>query len=471
MYVVTVVVMLLFLGLLILASGQEVPEDAGILFRPFYKCAGYLYKKVSLWFPGAFRSKEVEVNLQRLNPGKSGEILQTDYYVKKFALCIGVTVVGSLLASVAKFSGENSMILENGTVTRGEYREGEREIQVAADYEEDSYVFSLSIEPRRLSEAETEELFDEVLQALPEMILGENESLDEVHSDLMLEDAYVDYPVGVEWKSNRPDVLGRSGRVRVQECPVLVELTVTLSYGEYTRESRLKVTVVSPSMEQDEALRHGLSALLQASGVASAEKVEWVLPTSWHGKEISWKQVVEDNSVKIGGATVAVVILVYALADRDLREKLEKRKKKLQLAYPELVHKLVLFMGAGMTIRGAFLKIATEVKEGTPIWEEMQYTCHELSSGISEGAAYEHFGKRTGMQEYIRLSTLLMQNLKRGNSTLLERLREEADKAAELRLQQSKKLSEEATTKLLLPMVMMLAVVMVIIMAPAFSAM
>jgi hypothetical protein len=100
----------------------------------------------------------------------------------------------------------------------------------------------------------------------------------------------------------------------------------------------------------------------------------------------------------------------------------------------------------------------------------MVYTCRELRSGISEGLSYEHFGKRTGLQEYIRLSALLTQNLKRGNSMLLERLREEADKSAEERLQ-SKKLGEEAGTKLLVPMVLMLAVVMAIIMVPAFSNM
>ena len=94
-----------------------------------------------------------------------------------------------------------------------------------------------------------------------------------------------------------------------------------------------------------------------------------------------------------------------------------------------------------------------------------------LRSGISEGLAYEHFGKRAGLQEYIRLSALLAQNLKRGNSTLLERLREEAEKSGQERLQESKKMGEEAGTKLLVPMVLMLAVVMAVIMIPAFSNM
>ena len=82
----------------------------------------------------------------------------------------------------------------------------------------------------------------------------------------------------------------------------------------------------------------------------------------------------------------------------------------------------------------------------------MLYTCRELQGGVSEGAAYEHFGKRTGLREYIRLGTLLGQNLKRGNSTLTERLREEAEKSSAESLLRVRRLGEEAGTKLLVPM-------------------
>ncbi len=101
--------------------------------------------------------------------------------------------------------------------------------------------------------------------------------------------------------------------------------------------------------------------------------------------------------------------------------------------------------------------------------EEVLYTCRELQAGVAEGAAYEHFGKRTGLREYIRLASLLGQNLKRGSSTLLERLRQEAEKSSEESLLRARKLGEEAGTRLLVPMVLMLAIVMVMIMIPAFG--
>lgn len=186
----------------------------------------------------------------------------------------------------------------------------------------------------------------------------------------------------------------------------------------------------------------------------------------------------EDNSLALWAAGMAAAVMVFLLLDRDLHEQLERRKKSLHREYSEIVHKLALFVGAGMTIRGAFQKIAGDYEakcrgggKKSPAYEEILYTCRELRSGVSEALSYEHFGRRTGLQEYVRLSTLLVQNLKRGSSTLLERLRDEADKSAEERLQRSKKLGEEAGTKLLVPMVLMLAVVMAVIMIPALSNM
>ena len=177
-------------------------------------------------------------------------------------------------------------------------------------------------------------------------------------------------------------------------------------------------------------------------------------------------------------AVMTAAAAAYFIADKDLHKRLEKRKECARREYPEVVHKLALFIGAGMTVRGAFQKIAGDYEvrrqngsRASPAYEEMLYACRELRSGVSEGASYEHFGRRTGLQEYIRLSALLMQNLKKGNKALLERLRDEADKAATEQLQQGKKLGEAAGTKLLVPMVLMLAVVMAVIMIPAFSNM
>ena len=479
MYWIALAVSAGYLVLLILARKQVPPAETASLLKPFYKMALYLYKKLGNRLPGLFSSPQVERDLISLHPGEAREYLKTEYYGKKAAICLAVLFLGTLFGAAAKFSAMGSVILgEDGSVARGSFQDGAREIHIETDYGQQQMDFRMEVEPRLLSEEETERLFEDFMERLPEYILGSNESLQNVTSDLKLDAKYGDFPIAVHWESSNPGRLSDSGQIFSLEEEEAVTLSFRLAYGTLEREGTLFVILRPPVLTREELLHRELEEMLRKSQEGSLDRDEWTLPDKVGEEDIHWRQVVEDNSLILWAVALITAVAVFLFLDRDLHGQLEKRKKLLRREYPEIVHKLALFVGAGMTIRGAFQKIAGDYeekrKEGgrqLPAYEEMLYTCRELRSGISEGLAYEHLGKRTGLQEYIRLAALLAQNLKRGSSTLLERLREEAEKSAQERLQESRKMGEEAGTKLLMPMVLMLAVVMAIIMIPAFSNM
>jgi hypothetical protein len=281
----------------------------------------------------------------------------------------------------------------------------------------------------------------------------------------------------VEWESSRPEIVDEEGEVNPGEQEEEVVLRAALTCGACSRELDLEITVLPKELTEEEKAYRELEEYLLLSEESSRQEEVWQLPETWNGRRIKWSLREGRRVLLILGVSAAAAVLVFFLSDRDLHEKLEKRKRILRLEYPDFVHELVLLVGAGMTTRGAFQKMAAEYEQkkrktgiSLPAYEEVLRTCREMQSGVAEGAAYERFGRRTGMQEYVRLSNLLLQNLKRGNSSLPERLREEAYKAGEERLQQSRRLGEEAGTRLLVPMVMMLGVVMLLIMFPAFSS-
>lgn len=445
----------------------------------FRRTAMLLYKQACIRGLPLFSSRQVESDLVQLHPGENIQWLRTEYYVKKLSLTLAILVVGLLFGSAARISAVGQVVLrEDGSISRGSYLEGKKELRVSAQLNGNVQEFHVMLWPQELSVEELDKLATEFMQQLPELIKGKNENLQKVTEDLELSEFYKSYPFRVEWKTDRPDVLGSSGSVSRPREQVQVELQVEIYCQDQSWKKTIDALVLPPVLTPQEQLHLDLEEYLTISEEESRKEEAWMLPDSWQGNEISWSQSVEDNSLLLWAAGLAVAVLTYVMSDRDLHQQLEMRKKALQQEYPDILHQLVLFVGAGMTVRGAFQKVAAdyEKKQGRlskklPAYEEMVYTCRELQAGVSEGAAYEHFGRRTGRQEYIRLSTLLMQNLKRGNSTLLERLREEADKAGEERLMHSRRLGEEAGTKLLVPMVLMLAVVMVMIMVPAFSTM
>ncbi len=156
----------------------------------------------------------------------------------------------------------------------------------------------------------------------------------------------------------------------------------------------------------------------------------------------------------------------------------KQREQLLLLDYSEIVSKFMVFISAGMTIRTAWERIAVgyenTVQGGTrkprPAYEEMCHTISQLKSGMAESRAYGEFGRRCGLQPYVKLAALLEQNRKTGSKNLKAALELEMVTAFEQRKNLAKKLGEEAGTKLLLPLFLMLGVVMVMMVVPAFLA-
>lgn len=443
------------------------------------RIAIFLYKRICRLGILPLRGAQVESDLAQLHPGERLEGLRAEYYVKKLTLFLAVLLAGAVFGAVIKGKERWEAGLDGeGGVVRGAFESGEKQLWLEADDGKNKKSFQITVKPRRLAEEELTELSDSFLEEIGEHILNGNADLRHISGDLDLRQEYEGFPFEVFWESGRGDILDGEGNLFPVEAPTGLELRVELVCGEWRREESLFVTAVPASLTEEEQEYLELRELLLRTEEASREEETWRLPEEWRGREIKWSLRGENYGVIIWAATPAAAVLIYILSDWDLHEKLEKRRKSMRREYPELVYKMLLYMGAGMNIRGAFRKIGTDYEKKKkrngrlkPACEEVLYTCRELQGGVSEGTAYGNFGKRAGTREYIRLGSLLGQNLKRGSSTLLDRLREEAEKASGESLQQVRRLGEEAGTKLLVPMVMMLAVVMVIIMIPAFGVM
>ena len=76
-----------------------------------------------------------------------------------------------------------------------------------------------------------------------------------------------------------------------------------------------------------------------------------------------------------------------------------------------------------------------------------------------------------GLLKYMKFSTLLVQNLKKGSADLLKILEYEAMDVLKERRENAKILGEQAGTKVLMPMVIMMAEVFAIIIFAAFQSM
>ena len=473
-------ILFVFLILFFLSAHRKAAKQEGekriVLLLPFKKLSMLL---LSYFLKG--NSTEIQKKIRLLNP--AGAVFQEtrQYYVKKMSEALLLIFAGNLLGmliSVMDMQGAGR--LTGNAIRRNSYGEGEEVVELDTRIGDEKLEdrLEITVDERQYTEAEIQEKFEAEAEKLPTLILGENTSLDRVEHDLDLIKVFPDNPIEISWEVDNYDLMDSEGRLQedaARDGTVLM-LNATFSYFESHYELELPVRVYPKARSREEGLKDAILNKIQKYDVATAAEESLILPTELGGVAVSYQDSASHTGAYILLMAVLMGIVLYYGRDKDLTKQVEKREKEMMLDYPEIVSKLTLLFGAGMTIRGAFEKIAGDYEkqlkakklQKSYAYEEMLITVREMQSGISEFQAYNNFGNRSGVRHFNKLGTMLSQNLQKGSSGLLSLLQGEVKEAFEERKAMARKLGEEAGTKLLLPMGIMLLIVMVIVIVPAF---
>lgn len=165
--------------------------------------------------------------------------------------------------------------------------------------------------------------------------------------------------------------------------------------------------------------------------------------------------------------TLALIAGAVVMPDKELDKKLKERRRSIQMDFPDFLMKLTLLINAGMTISNAWGKVSLESRNDSPLYMELQSSMKEIRGGSSEYKAFENFARRCRVPIVTRTMSILMQNLRKGNSELVSIMRVLSVECWENRKNAAKRLGEEAAAKMLLPLVMMFISVLLIVAAPA----
>ena len=187
------------------------------IFGICYQIVLKIYKKLHLWkipVPGRDR---VRADLNQLYPGENMEERITEYYVTKLTMSVILLIAGICVAFLIVVAGGERDPIENGRMQREDYESGEKDYIITAKLEDgEKYSFPIKVIPRKYEEQELQQMTLTFREELSELILGENESLDRVVTNLELAEEYTGYPFWVEWRSDSPDVVDRDGVVHMR---------------------------------------------------------------------------------------------------------------------------------------------------------------------------------------------------------------------------------------------------------------
>jgi tight adherence protein C len=158
----------------------------------------------------------------------------------------------------------------------------------------------------------------------------------------------------------------------------------------------------------------------------------------------------------------------YYLPSILLSNTIKKRQLVMQLAFPDSLDLLVICVESGLSIEAAFVRVADEMAETSPIMsEEIGLTAAELAFLSERRQAYENFADRTGLSAVKSLCTTLGQAERYGTSIAVG-LRVLSQENRESRLAAAEKKAASLPAKLTVPMIIFfLPVLFVVIAGPA----
>lgn len=387
----------------------------------------------------------------------------------------------AVLAGAALIQEAMNPVLKQGNVLeRQAYGDGSYDAELIWEIPEKELEQELSVHvaEQGLTKEEQQALLAAAEQEIAETFPGKNESVDEIRKDVCIQSQYQDGQVTADWSFDSYQYVDLEGHVMnesLEEEEILVKAVVELGCDSQTLEYQFFFQICPKIYSEKEKINNKLKQELTKKN-EKANDSTLVLPESIDDQTIIWKEKSERMPLKLLFLGMIAAGCVPLVEKSRKQEEEKRRKEKLQSEYPELVSKLTILLGAGMTLFSAWNKIATNYsnkqKNNTipihPLYEEMLITCHEIESGVGEARAYERFGERCGLHRYRKFCSLLVQNLRKGTRGLVQLLEQEVSDAFEERKNLAKKSGEEAGTKMLFPMMMMFGIIIVIIMVPAF---
>ena len=262
---------------------------------------------------------------------------------------------------------QRSTVRLEGGLIRNPYGKGKRVEELRAALEGGgSADLTVEVSEQAYDGAGIQELFNRSTALLEREILGENQSLDRIEQDMNLVTEVPGEPVDVSWELDRYDVMNVYGELQegaLSPEGTLVNLKAVLTYQEdETRQALYECTVmVYPrTLGEDEARKQNLEQEIRDRDKETQTREELRLPDEVDGEGVRYYPRLDIRGLVIMGMALMTGFLLLAKEKQDLLKEQQKRKEQMIRDYPEIISKLTLFLGAGMTVKRAWKKIITD---------------------------------------------------------------------------------------------------------------
>ncbi|WP_194190075.1 type II secretion system F family protein [Clostridium chrysemydis] len=169
--------------------------------------------------------------------------------------------------------------------------------------------------------------------------------------------------------------------------------------------------------------------------------------------------------------SIGAAVGSFFLADTTITNKVQERAKDIKYEFPEFLSKLVLLVGAGLTLENAWGKIVDKSTSNSPLYKEMRRTYMDIKNGVPRETSLTNLSRRCRINQITKFASVIIQNVNKGSGDMILMLNNLSDECWNERKLLAKEKGEVASTKLLFPMMIILVAIFIIVLIPAFMQM
>lgn len=407
----------------------------------------------------------------------------TDYYQQIIARCLIMALLVIIASALAFVIGTVQSKFKSGIpVVRGDYGEDSQMMTLQYMQNQMSGQVSIEVAPVEYQKEELEAEFERGFQYIENQMLGDNASYDQIYGNLNLIDCIPDSCLEVSWICENYELVSSTGEIQTaiqtsMDCAKKTWIRLELCYGEEVRTKVYPIIIQPIELTEEEKLREAIQVKLQSYLEEEKYSREFILPVEMDGLILQSVDDTKRTWIWILVFGMIVIVLTAWSFKSKLQEKQRERKRILQQEYAYFVNQIVLYTTSGISIQGAIERIIRQMERGqigrdtSPLYQELVRVNNEIHTGIPQEQAYLTMGRRIGLLSYVKLASILVQQIHTGAGSVSEQLEQEEHEAFERKKEAARKCGEEAGTKLLIPMVLLMVISMVLIMYPAFASM
>ena len=330
------------------------------------------------------------------------------------------------------FSMKEEYIDSTIIIERNETGGGTKEVELFMKNDKQEIRYPFIVREIPYTKKQWEEKVKEAMDYVEKVMKGDNTSLDAVNRNLVFPRKVPNNGIKITYETNHRTWVDENGNVDVSEIKEegeLVEIDVIFRYEDFEEIRTYTIRLIPEVKSEEEKEYEEVVKKIKEKEENSLYQIQFELPNKIGDYIIENTKGWNKNQGVFLILVLGIGILFFFREEEQMKEQMNERKEQLLKDYPEFIHQLILLIGAGMTLKSAFIRLSENYKKKKQLtnkkhylYEELIVTTYEFQAGLSEEEVYRNLANRIGLSSYKRIMELLIQNVKKGTKNLIEML-------------------------------------------------